>query len=198
MFDELRYLDEIPTEEARLLYAVQAGDRDAFDMLYNMYWEDTYHSGFRWTNDPEVVKDSLQEVFASIWLNRKRPISNISGYLKIAIRNRIFKVLQKTKEFDSWNNVLDNFLTSDMAADRNIKSCELLLQLEKLVAGLPPQRQKIVRMRFMEDISTRAIAKMMGITQKTVQNQLSRAVASMKIEISQLTLFMVILLNLEF
>lgn len=179
-----------------LLKGLQMGDPKAFDALYYRYWESAYQSGFRWTKDSEIVKDALQEVFASVWLNRKKTINNLEAYLKIAVRNRIFKALERSKEFVSLSELMDHHSISEMSADQRINSGELNLKLEKLVSALPPQRQKIVRLRFMEDFSTRSIAEMLEINQKTVQNQLSRAVESMRVKFVNVSLFTLVLFYL--
>lgn len=179
-----------------LLKGLQMGDPKAFDALYYRYWESAYQSGFRWTKDSEIVKDALQEVFASVWLNRKKTINNLEAYLKIAVRNRIFKALERSKEFVSLSELMDHHSISEISADQRINSGELNLKLEKLVSALPPQRQKIVRLRFMEDFSTRSIAEMLEINQKTVQNQLSRAVESMRVKFVNVSLFTLVLFYL--
>jgi RNA polymerase sigma factor, sigma-70 family len=167
-------------DEKQLMSALQQGDKAAFNTLYERYWERAYNDAYKRVREPELVKDILQEIFAAIWLNREKPIDNMEAYIRTAVRNRVFKLAKKLKATCPLTTGMDDQLATHLAADQLVRADEFNVAFERLLADLPPQRQKIFRLRFQEDLSTKSIAERMGITQKTVQNQLGKAMENIR------------------
>ncbi len=70
-----------------------------------------------------------------------------------------------------------------MYADSTINTKELNIAYEALINNLPLKRQKIFRLRFQEDLPTITIADKLGLSRKTVQNQLGKAIEQLRISL---------------
>jgi RNA polymerase sigma-70 factor (ECF subfamily) len=68
-------------------------------------------------------------------------------------------------------------------ADSNIEYQEFYKAYEAVLKTISPKKQLIFRLRFHEDLSTKVIADQLGITRKTVQNQLGRAIEQLRLKI---------------
>ena len=88
-----------------------------------------------------------------------------------------------------------NISERNAEADRNLLWKEFLNSYEALLKTLPPKRQEIFRLRYQENLSTKTISSQMGITRKTVQNQLAKALASIKVTLLHLHVFAIIVIN---
>jgi RNA polymerase sigma-70 factor (family 1) len=172
----MRNIDLIQADDAQLLISVQQGNKEAFNLLYRKYWNTTYAQAYKRLKDEEHSKDIVQEIFVHIWLNRETVIENLPAYLNIAVRNRVFKLAEKQKRMCYFLELLQDIPAKYQEADANIQFREFYAAYEALLSTLPPKRQIIFKLRFHEGLSTADIAERMGISRKTVQNQLGKAV----------------------
>lgn len=167
--------------DSLLLLQLHQGNKSAFNFLFNKYWEQTYYNAYKRLHDSEQSKDIVQEIFASIWINRHNPIINLPAYLSISVRNQVFKLAAKNKNLSPFFDLLDHIPAQNENADSNILWKEFYRSYEALLLKLPPKRQQIFRLRFHDDLPTKLIASQMHISQKTVQNQLGKAIEQLKL-----------------
>jgi len=164
-----------------LLLELQEGKRTAFNILYNKYWEQAYSNAYKRLKDEDQSKDIVQDIFVSIWVNRHNPISNFPAYLSTSVRNQVFKLAAKNKNLTPYLDVFENIPDEHDRADSNILWQEFYSAYERLLLTLPPKRQQIFRLRFHNDVPTKAIAAQMQISRKTVQNQLGKAIEQLRV-----------------
>jgi len=182
------------SEDSLLLLEVQQGSQDAFNSLYEKYWEHAYSSAYKRLGDRDQAKDVVQEIFVSIWLKKEVPILNLPAYLTISVRNRVFKLLEKQKANCPFFDGLNNVFTTNVQADADLLWKEFYRAYEELLTSLPPRRQKIFRLHYQKDMPTNYIAKELGISRKTVQNQLGKAVEQLRVSILQLFIVLIFIL----
>lgn len=67
-----------------------SGDNESYSWIYTTYVQILYRYGLRFTSDPEIIKDCIQEVFTSLYKNRNSLITpdNIKVYLFVSVKNR--------------------------------------------------------------------------------------------------------------
>jgi RNA polymerase sigma-70 factor (family 1) len=178
--------DSNNANDALLLLQLEQGNSAAFDALYEKYWHEAYNHAYRRLKDEDQAKDIVQDIFINIWLKKETHIENFPAYLSIAVRNRVFKLVEKEKKQSPFFDVLQNIAPSHVYADSDIRLKEFYRSYETLLNSLPPKRQEIFRLRYQEDLTTKAIADQLELTRKTVQNQLGKAVQQLRISILHL------------
>ncbi|MBM3401366.1 MAG: sigma-70 family RNA polymerase sigma factor [Bacteroidetes bacterium] len=164
-----------------LMIQLQQGCRNAFNILYTKYWEQTYSNAYKRLQDSEEAKDIVQEIFVRIWVNRANSIINFPAYLSVSVRNQIFKIAAKNKNLSPFTEAFENISSDNQKTDSNLLYREFYSMYEALLLKLPPQRQQIFRLRFHEDLPTKIIAAQMRISRKTVQNQLGKAINQLRV-----------------
>lgn len=180
-----------------LLVQITAGNEGAFDQLYDKYWETTYSNAYKRIKNPEDAQDIVQEIFIHIWKNRASlKIDNLPAYLHVSVRNKVFKLVAKQKNTHPFFHILENLFADSTKADSKMLWEEFKKSYEALVTSLPPKRQEIFRMRFHDDLTTCEIAKNMSITRKTVQNQIGKAMETLKISLSHPVTFALLILDI--
>jgi RNA polymerase sigma-70 factor (family 1) len=183
--------------DEQLLLQMQYGDGQAFDLLYEKYWEKTFSDAYKRLRNREQSKDVVQDIFTDIWLRRDViQITNLPGYLQVAVRNRVLKLLEKQKNSHPFFDAIENLPSLHHFADSNLLWKELAASYDALVATLPPKRQQIFKMRYQEDLTTTEIASTLRVSRKTVQNQLTRAIEQLKVSLSHIFLFLLLLGNI--
>jgi RNA polymerase sigma-70 factor (family 1) len=173
------------TEDSLLLLQVGDGNKQAFDALYRKYWRFVYSVAHKRLQDPDQAKDIAQDVFTQLWVmlainNSSVIIENLKGYFYIAVRNQVFKWLEKEKKYTPIPELLTQLSKLKDNADAGIIFQELQQSYSKVVAKMPEQQQQIFKMRYEEDMSSSNIATQLNITSKTVRNQLGRALTKLK------------------
>ncbi|MGH2646186.1 MAG: RNA polymerase sigma factor [Ginsengibacter sp.] len=169
-----------------LLEQVRSGDKKSFDMLFEKYWETSLNNACKRTRDLDVAKDIVQEIFTQIWINRETPIENLPAYLNISIRNRVIKFLTRQKPIHPFFDALENISENNLHADAQLIWKEFFKSYEDLLESLPPKRRDIFRKRMQDGLPTKVIALQMGIARKTVQNQLGKAIETLKVSLIRL------------
>ena len=68
-----------------------AGNDHAFAELYDLYVHTLYNYGMKLTQDQELLKDCIHDVFVKVYTkrNEKHTINNLSSYLIISLKNRL-------------------------------------------------------------------------------------------------------------
>jgi len=167
-----------------LLQQLKEGSTRAFDQLFEKYWQQAYSSAYKRLKNHDDAKDIVQEIFTHIWINRETTqIENFSAYLHVAIRNKVIKLINKQKNVSPFFELLNTTSERNSYADSSLLWKDFMKAYEALLETLPPKRQAIFRLRYEESLSTKAISRQMGINRKTVQNQLGKAVETLKVSL---------------
>ena len=130
-----------------------------------------------WRNDAEIT-DLRQEAYARIFeaAQRERPVL-VKPFLFQVARNLMIDRLRKQSvvsletmaDFD-WLNVSDD----KPSAESTVTARQELRLLQAALDGLPPRCRQVVVMRKVEGLSQKEVAKQMGITIETVENQVAK------------------------
>ena len=177
-----------------LLKLIEEGNCQAFDVLFEKHWQNAYSEAYKRLRNQDNAKDIVQEIFVHIWVNRQTlKIKNLPAYLHISIRNKVINFMAKEKPIHHFFDQLDNIAEKNSLADANLLSKDFFNSYEALLNALPPRRQIIFRLHYQEDISTKEISKRMGVTQKTVQNQLGKAIKTLKVTLLRILIITFIL-----
>ena len=70
-----------------------------------------------------------------------------------------------------------NIFSEEPGPDRQVGARQELARLRVIVAALPPQCREVFELRKFEGLSHREVAQRMGLSEKTVENHLTRALA---------------------
>jgi RNA polymerase sigma-70 factor (ECF subfamily) len=126
------------------------------------------------------VDDLVQEAFARIWAADFSTIRNGRAYLYATVRHLLAEYARHRRivpiellgEIDSLSIISD-----EPGLDRRVGARQELDRLQKIVAALPAQCRRVFELRKYEGLSHRDIAQRMGLSEKTIENHLTRALA---------------------
>lgn len=166
--------------DSELLKRIKLDDKLAFDILYNKYWSKLYISAYNLLRNKEIVEDCLHEIFIKLWINRhKNEIDNLNSYLYSATRFQVFKAIRDGKvRVDLFDEIVDIGLASNIEGLINEK--EINKQLDKSIEALPPKCKEIFILSRKMNLSGKEIAQRLGISEKTVENQITIALKKIR------------------
>lgn len=173
--------DHQKTEDKWLLAQMRENNSKAFDTLYEKYWERVYMDALVRLRDPAYAKDITQDIFLKLWTRRQEAeIENLPAYLFTAVRNNVFKWLEKERKYIPVSDLLKELETSRDKADAEVLRKEFMRAYNSLLADFTPSQQVIFNMHYRQDLSTSDIAAQLNISRKTVQNQLGRCLTRLR------------------
>ena len=78
---------------------ISEDNRKAFNMLFEVYYDEVFRFAYYFLKDKEACRDVVLDVFFSIWQSRKklREITNMEAYLYIVTKNTTAHYLSKNK-----------------------------------------------------------------------------------------------------
>ena len=181
----LRISSDIQDQE--LIPLLREGSKDAFRVLYDRYGAKIHRFAFSYLKSEHDAEELIQDVFLKLWAKRDslNVNGNVRAYLyKVAV-NSIYDFIRRKnlelafQEFaggktDEVDNTWDEVVYNDLAA-----------QLDQLMSQMPAQRRKIFKMSKEKGLSNDEIAESLGLSKRTVENQIYRATAFLKDNLKQ-------------
>jgi len=168
--------DDDPRADALLVGLASRGDEEAFLALYKRHRSFVISVARRYTRDESEALDVLQDTFA--YLVKKLPslrlTSKLSTFLYPAVRNIALTIRRKDR-------MVALSPTHDTAGKAAPSSPETGPRpIEKVVADLPEGQREVLILRFVNDLSLREIAAVLGIPIGTVKSRLHQAIATLR------------------
>jgi RNA polymerase sigma factor (sigma-70 family) len=174
------------SKDIALWQAFKKGDRDAFAKIYNLFIEDLLSYGYRVTNDRQLIRDSIQDLFLHLWHTRENltDTDSIRFYLYVSLRNRILRNIEKHNHTsidtqDLFENIIGVLSVEDELISTEQYS-EQIIQLKRAIQQLPKRQQEIIQLRYYHDFSFEEIGEMMEINNQSVRNLLHRAITELR------------------
>lgn len=166
------------TPDTELLQLLHSSDAQAFEELYNRYWEELYKTAFIVLRDVENAKDIVQEIFIWIWKNRvELRIQCLKGYLRTATKYKVANYIRNGKVSQSFLDHLSlyNNHNSEISAEEKAEIADLQQILQMAISQLPEKCRTIFLMSRQGHFTNNEIADRLGISIKTVENQMTIA-----------------------
>ncbi|NGF56698.1 sigma-70 family RNA polymerase sigma factor [Parapusillimonas sp. SGNA-6] len=177
-----------------LLLGLKAGNQKSFSDIYEKYWKNLYNSAYKRLKNNEKSKDVVQNVFTSLWDRRQEvTIHNLSAYLHTSVKFQVYKQAIKAPQVAEFLEAFENILVSPVNTEDDVLEKEILGLIKAWIEALPPKRKKIFLLHYEDGVSTDQIAEILGISRKTVQNQLNTVSHTLRIRLSQLLALLVLI-----
>jgi RNA polymerase sigma factor (sigma-70 family) len=179
--------------DSQLSDLLHKGDEEAFNEIYKRFWRKVYNESYKRLKDTELAEDIVQDVFADLWTKRfNRNIENLGAYLVCASRYQVFMLYKKNNNRSFFEAPLECLNLPSLFVDSVYEVKELKECINQWMNMQPEKRREVFRLKFIEDKSTREISEVLNISQKTVQNQFTISLHSLRSTLSKLLLLLLL------
>lgn len=165
-------------EDDNLVSRIRSGDKQALTLLFERYYDGLCRFVHSLIGSRLDVDDLVQEIFVKIWLNKDQwqPQGSVKSYLFKAAKNQSFNYLKKTHAKNNRGSV-DELLqvASGMDAVSDLEDKELMAALSLAIAKLPKKTRVVFKLSREEGLTYPEISEVMGISVRTVEHQIARA-----------------------
>lgn len=158
------------------------GNENAMREIYHSFYASVYYSVNRMITDNSISEDLTQEVFIDLWVKRNQitVVKNFESYLRKMAVNKTLNYLRSKKNMIFHENAdqLQDVGSNEFADGESFKELEELVH--EAIDNLPPQCRLIFVLSRFEDFTNKMIAEHLGISVKTVENQMTKAIRTLK------------------
>lgn len=179
------------TDDELLVEKFSRGDESAFDRIVERYSTDVGALANRLLGWPGEVEDVSQDVFLAAYLGLKKfrgDCSLKSWLFTITINKcRSHRRRQMLRLRISWRPADGIPALSAHARRMNPIDAETFNRIRNAVAALPAKYREPVVLKYVEELETHEIARILGISQNALHVRLSRARERLKQKLTELT-----------
>lgn len=165
--------------DAELTTLLKQGDERAFTEIYQRYSMIVYYRVNQMLRDAEASKDIVQEIFMTLWdkANNIQENVNLAGYLYVAGRNKVLKLIEKGKVRNDYISAIAKFGTEASSATlEEIDERAIAAIIEQEIQNLPPKMREVFELSRSANLSHKEIADKLNISDKTVKKQINNAI----------------------
>lgn len=166
------------------------GDADAFEEIFNRYWLKLYRAAIKRVKYREAAEEIIQDLFTLLWTKREsiQIHTSLGGYLFTSVRYLVLNHIQKEIVRENYK---DSFQAANIfshnSTEETIFLNELMRNIEKEVKYLPPQCRSVFELSRKENKTNREIAEFLGISEKTVEGHLTKAIKHLKVGLANIS-----------
>lgn len=173
-------------EDDTLVEKAKNGDENAYDELVDKYERALYYYILKMVSDHEQVEDLVQEAFVKAFDNLDTYSTNyaFSTWLYRIAKNHTIDYLRKKKlktlSIDSPVKTKDGEMEMQLpdesaSTDQGIIKKQRKQIVQQAIADLPEKYRKVIKLRHMEELSYKEIAKKLDSPLGTVKAHIFRA-----------------------
>lgn len=167
---------------------MQQGNKAAFEALYNKTVLPLTNHAYRIIKDEDLVKDILQDVYVSLYTKKdKLPADlNVMGYLYNAVKYKVSTALRDKLSRETHHlDLLKHTASAELLQPDQYEETELRNQIRAGIYILPEKCRQAFILNHYDNLPYKAIALEMGISVKTVEKHISKALQLLRKELTK-------------
>jgi RNA polymerase sigma-70 factor (family 1) len=166
------------------IHDFKSGDTETFEGVFHTHYKALAIYAKTILKDMDDAEDTVQQVFISIWEKRKtlEVHTSLKALLYKSVHNACLnRIKQQTVRTKYAAEV--QYQAQEWKTDDGMQQKELQKHIEQALNALPEQCGKIFRMSRFEHLKYQEIADQLGLSVKTVENQMGKALKIMKVHL---------------
>lgn len=164
---------------------LKEGNAESLGYLYDKYIDKLFSAALKITDNRELAKDALQEIFIEIWHYRASigEVNHSYGYLLKVLKSIILKKIKRSGLVNELNENQE-FIQEERNVEEIIISTEHTNEqksrLNIALSQLTSRQKQVVKLRFFEGMSYEQIAIKLSMNYQSVNNLAFRAMLSLR------------------
>jgi len=173
-------------EDHLLLQKVQSGDEGAYDAVFRSWYPILVRVAGALLHDVDAAEEVSQEVMLELWRRRHALDASVPlrAYLLRSVRNRALNHLRHLKVRRQTESDVEALYEIPLGSDQPIVAKELLAAVQEVVGQLPPRCREVFELSRVDGLRYAEIAETLGISTKTVEAQMGKALRILRERLS--------------
>jgi RNA polymerase sigma-70 factor (ECF subfamily) len=186
----------------KIIGNTKSEDELAFEILFRKFYVRLCGFANKFIANSAESEEIVQEVFLNIWKKRDhlKLDNEIRPYLFKSVQNLCYNFLDHKKVVDNYYSVIEIVYknqSGDFNTYESILYTEFQSKINEAIGSLPEQCRLIFQMSREDGFMYVEIANKLGISVKTVETQISRALSKLKAELKDYLVVLIISLFLN-
>jgi len=169
--------------DQEILDLLKKGDERAFNLIYELYWEQLFISAHNMVKNREVCEDILQELFINLWKKREKLQINVSlkSYLYSSVLYKVYDHFRKNSNLVKVE-LLENFdkRIHTTNPESKLMHKELVTFVNSAINNLPEKSRIVFKLSREKQLSHKEIAEQLNISTKTVEAHITKSLKILK------------------
>jgi RNA polymerase sigma-70 factor, ECF subfamily len=178
----------LPETERAWVAAIRIGDAGAFESMFRAYYEALHTFASAYVRDAATADELVQDVLGWVWEHRATWVvdNSLKTYLFGAVRNRALNHARRQRIMERWQcqTAADAAAHPERhcaePADARAAEEDFVRALRRAVQRLPARCRETYLLRWAHHLSYKEIAAHMGISEKTVEFQIAKALKTLR------------------
>lgn len=168
-----------------IMNRLRANDKTVLKELFHQHYNTVCKTIHRFITDRNLVEDLAQNVFIRFWEKRHQVNiqSSIGAYFHRMAINEALGWLRKNKRKETEELSPNMQLEQTYSVEDDFLQTELQAQVTNAINALPPRCRTVFQLSRFEQLTYKEIAEKLGISVKTVENQMGKALRVLRTEL---------------
>lgn len=175
-------------EDQELVRLLAANPDLAIERIFHSYYKYVYSRIYRVLYDKQATEDVVQDIFLTFWRKREeiQIQSSLKAYLGKMALNRALNYIRDHKKYTFTDE--EELLVipgKESGVMERLHADDLRNRIHVTINALPPKCRLVFSLSRFEDMTYREIAGHLGISVKTVENQMIKALKVLRETVNQ-------------
>ncbi len=179
-------------------YSLRQGDLVAYEKVFTTFYKRLHAYAFLLVKDSHLAEEAVQEVFYRLWEQRGKVQihASVQAYLYTMVHHECLRELKRRKPVALLEKHAASMPGREDAAGK-VQQSQLEEEFLHALNQLPERCRLVFQLNRVEKLKYRQVAEQLGLSEKTVENQMGKALKLLRVYLSEfLTLLMVVICHL--
>lgn len=165
----------------------QPYDDQAFEQLFKSHFKALHSYALAILKDEDTAEEIVQQMFLKFW--EKRELLNIQSSVKAYLYKCVYHDSLNFLKHEKIKTKYQDFASYTMndhqePASSKVEMTELEYRIAQALNELPEQCRTIFQLSRFEELKYREIAEQLGLSVKTIENQMGKALKIMRLKLA--------------
>lgn len=169
--------------EKKLLILLAEGDTNALSSLYYLHVKQLNYFVLRTAKSSSLAEDVVHDTFIKIWENREKIDCEqpFKPYLYTIARRHLLNLLRRARhEVSIMDEIKKNTSAEENATDLLVDYTESSSIFKEAINSLPEQRREVFIRCRIQGLTYKQAAAELGVSESTVNNQMVKALKTIR------------------
>lgn len=173
----------VTATDKSILALLQEDDERAMERIFDTYYPYLVTTAYHVLMDEHRAKDLVQDVLFHFWNKRDSLTieSGLKSYLRRSVVNRSIDQIRRKKRFGVAEEITDyNQASTEVSTQEMMETSDLQSAIMAAIDSLPERCKLIFSLSRFEDLSHQEISEQLDISKKTIENQMTKALKTIR------------------
>jgi RNA polymerase sigma-19 factor, ECF subfamily len=184
---EARYQHtKVTSSESNTVRSLPANNEKEFEQLFKEHFKSLYSYAYTILKDEGMAEEIVQQVFYKVWERKLQPGIQISikAYLYKAVYHESLNHIKHRKIRAQYQkHAMHHHKDRAESASKKVLLKEMEEKLREALNALPQQCRTIFQLSRFDGLKYHEIAQQLGISVKTVENQMGKALKQLRVKL---------------